>query len=407
MLRPALAAVALALCVQHAALAQSRSFTGSWSTTTPRGTSVTLQLTQNARGQVSGNLAGTNGTAFAIAGRVQRGQLTGYATGTGTRVYVHAAQSGATITLTLSDVGPDGQPIATGQSQQLVMTRAAAVPAMATGPATMGQPGTKEPSQAGGQPPMMGQGEMGAPARRGAGAAAGDPYVGSFVGNDLTITLQRRGQYYVGTAVSNAGQYQLQAQLAGGILTGAYNDNGQQRAFQAQVQGDVMQLAADGTQIMLQRQSGMAGGQMAQPGMGQPGMAQPGMGQPGGAGAGGGGVAGNGPQDRQLAQLLLSSRWCHFTYSQTSGTSNTERAQFFPDGNVVQSSGAETYNSGSNGTVAGQSSGGERGMWRVQNGMLMLSQDGANWTPTQLQVTRNSNGYPIVTSGGKEYSQCN
>jgi hypothetical protein len=37
----------------------------------------------------------------------------------------------------------------------------------------------------------------------------------------------------------------------------------------------------------------------------------------------------------------------------------------------------------------------------------MLSQDGAQWAPQALQVTRNSNGYPILNSGGKEYSQCN
>ena len=39
--------------------------------------------------------------------------------------------------------------------------------------------------------------------------------------------------------------------------------------------------------------------------------------------------------------------------------------------------------------------------------MLHLSQDGMNWTPQQLQVTQNSNGYPIIKSGGKEYMQCN
>src|SRR5437870_4913303 len=36
-----------------------------------------------------------------------------------------------------------------------------------------------------------------------------------------------------------------------------------------------------------------------------------------------------------------------------------------------------------------------------------LSQDGMNWAPQQLQVTQNSNGYPIIKSGGKEYMQCN
>ncbi|MFI5208322.1 MAG: hypothetical protein ACHQX4_09915, partial [Gemmatimonadales bacterium] len=113
------------------------------------------------------------------------------------------------------------------------------------------------------------------------------------------------------------------------------------------------------------------------------------------------------PQDRELGQLLLSSRWCAFSYSQTSGASHTERVQFFPNGTVSQNTGGETYSSGRNGTVAGQSRGGMSGMWRIQGGMLVLSQDGQTWTPQPIQVTRNSSGYPIVHSGGKEYSQCN
>ncbi len=46
-------------------------------------------------------------------------------------------------------------------------------------------------------------------------------------------------------------------------------------------------------------------------------------------------------------------------------------------------------------------------MWRIQSGNLVLSQDGQTWTPQPIRVTRNSSGYPIVNSGGKEYSQCN
>ena len=38
--------------------------------------------------------------------------------------------------------------------------------------------------------------------------------------------------------------------------------------------------------------------------------------------------------------------------------------------------------------------------------MLHLSQDGATWAPQQLQVTQNSNGSPIIKSGGKEYMVC-
>jgi len=79
---------------------------------------------------------------------------------------------------------------------------------------------------------------------------------------------------------------------------------------------------------------------------------------------------------------------------------------FRPDGLVVSGSGAETYSSGYGGTVAGQSRGANQGRWRVQEGILHLSQDGMNWAPQQMQITQNSNGYPIIKSNGKEYMQC-
>jgi len=111
--------------------------------------------------------------------------------------------------------------------------------------------------------------------------------------------------------------------------------------------------------------------------------------------------------DGQLTALLTRNAWCGFTYNKNTGTSRTERVVFHGNGTVVQSTGAQTYNSGPAGSVAGQSAGGNQGRWKVQGGMLQLSQDGVNWTPQPLQVTQNSNGYPIIKSGGKEYMQCN
>lgn len=93
-----------------------------------------------------------------------------------------------------------------------------------------------------------------AAAQKPAGARAGDPYVGTFVGQALAIQLQRSGRYYVGTARSSGGQGPVQAQLTNGILNGVYNNNGVRSTFQAQVQGDVMQLVADGTSFVMQRQ---------------------------------------------------------------------------------------------------------------------------------------------------------
>ena len=110
--------------------------------------------------------------------------------------------------------------------------------------------------------------------------------------------------------------------------------------------------------------------------------------------------------DAQLTELLTRTPWCGFTYNQRTGTSTRERVVFGRDGRVTQSSGGETYSSGPSGTVAGQSSGGNQGRWKVSGGMLQLSQDGTQWTPQPLAVTQNSNGYPIIKSGGKEYMQC-
>ena len=114
-----------------------------------------------------------------------------------------------------------------------------------------------------------------------------------------------------------------------------------------------------------------------------------------------------GGMDGQLTQLLTRNAWCGFTYNQRSGTSTRERVVFNGNGTVLRNSGAETYNSGPAGSVAGQSSNANQARWKVAEGMLHLSQDGMNWAPQQLQVTQNSNGYPIIKSGGKEYMQCN
>ena len=117
--------------------------------------------------------------------------------------------------------------------------------------------------------------------------------------------------------------------------------------------------------------------------------------------------AGAAATDGELTALLTRNAWCGFTYNQHGGTSTNERVVFNPNGMVSRSSGAQTYNSGPAGSVAGQSANAQQGRWKVANGMLHLSQDGTNWAPQPLQVTSNSNGYPIIKSGGKEYMQCN
>ncbi len=118
-------------------------------------------------------------------------------------------------------------------------------------------------------------------------------------------------------------------------------------------------------------------------------------------------VAGS-PQDQQLVQLLVSSAWCSFTYNQHSGTSTTRKVVFRTDGTMLQNGGAETYNSGPNGTVAGQYGNQSAMRWRVQSLRLLVDQgDGMGFQDIGLTGERNSNGYPILKSGGREYTMCN
>lgn len=111
-------------------------------------------------------------------------------------------------------------------------------------------------------------------------------------------------------------------------------------------------------------------------------------------------------QDGQIRQFLMANAWCSFSFNQRSGTSSSSRIVFREDGTVTQSSNRETYNSGPAGSVAGQYGGGDQGYWKVMEGQLHMSRDNVNWQPTPLQVTRNSNGSPIVKSGGVEYMVC-
>jgi hypothetical protein len=126
---------------------------------------------------------------------------------------------------------------------------------------------------------------------------------------------------------------------------------------------------------------------------------------------------GGSPQDQQLRQLLLSSPWCSFSYNKNSGATNTSRNVFYTDGRLALNTNYEggTVNQrggssvdiggGATGSIASQSQGGGVVRWMVQGGMLYLD-GGQGMQPVQMNITRNSNGYPIITADGKEYTQC-
>ncbi len=108
----------------------------------------------------------------------------------------------------------------------------------------------------------------------------------------------------------------------------------------------------------------------------------------------------------QLAALLTSSPWCSFTYNKISGASKQERIVFRPNGTWGSGSRAESYSSGQYGSAAGQRDSAGGGRWEARGARLFLSEGSASLEDAGLSVTRNSNGYPILRSGKKEYSQC-
>lgn len=110
----------------------------------------------------------------------------------------------------------------------------------------------------------------------------------------------------------------------------------------------------------------------------------------------------------QLSQLLLSSAWCNFRYNKVSGTTNTSRYQYFRDGTWTTGARSESYNSGAYGTVAGQSDSSNAGHWEVRSGQLFMSTpENPVLQPVPFSIALNSNGSPIITANGLEYSRCN
>jgi hypothetical protein len=367
-----LVAAVLAAIAPVSLLAQG--LTGTYTAPNNVGGAVTLTLTQRGS-QVTGTLSG-NGVTFTVQGRVdQDGDFSGVVQGPQGQLYIEGELDGGQLMIVLAEMGPSGEPNL-ASAQELAMTRVSGR-AMAAPPAA--GPAAPRP---------LAPSARRAPA---AGAARGDPFAGTFSGSGLTVTLQGRDGAYQGQATYQGAVFPLQAQGAGNQLQGVYAAEGQQYPFEALVQGDQMQFSAGGQTYLLQR----GGGAMGAAPLGQAG------GQAGGAAA-----LASTPQDQQIAQLLLSSAWCSFSFNQTSGATDQERFQFAPDGTLRMSSNRETYSSGRYGAVAGQYGGGAAARWRVQNGMLMVAQDGVNFTAVPLQISRNSSGYPIVTAGGTEYAQC-
>lgn len=240
------------------------------------------------------------------------------------------------------------------------------------------------------------------------------------------LLLKTQAGRVTGSLRHGGASYVVSGKLEGGALVGELRGNGKRLYIEAQPapQGDglvvlIAAIGADGqpddsTEQLIEFQRGgtaapaAAAAAAARPPMpaAPPGPPQAG---PGGADAA---VAGT-PQDRQVAQFLAASPWCHYSYSggTQGGTEKRERVVFFPDGRVVSRDGSESAYTGQVGGQAwgtsAQQGGGQQGRWRVRQGTLEMAGEGQPFQPVPLRLTQNSNGHPILSTNGKEYFRCN
>lgn len=245
-------------------------------------------------------------------------------------------------------------------------------------------------------------------------------------GSKLTLVLRQEGRRITGTLSGNGSTFTVEAEVAddggfygmartreGAVFIGGERQGAALGLALADVNSAGVPDLRTAQEVRLTRSTAVtsapapaATGGGAASGVAGAGSAPAAAGAPSAA-AGNVTSLGTTPADQQIAQLLVSSPWCHMRYSQQMGATTTERVVFGRDGRVVSGTQRESAVNNQYGSYYGNSSDGTQGFWRVQNGNLMLSGDGQNYEATRLVISRNSNGYPIVTSGGKEYYQCN
>jgi hypothetical protein len=324
---------------------------------------------------VTGSLSGA-GMTYQIRGQIDAsGTFIGEALGAGVRSYLEAMAKGDQLAVVMAELGPDGTPL-TATARQLAFTRSG-----------------------GG----LGGGIIGGLiGGRASGKVDSDPFVGRFSNEQATVVMAREAAGYRGSFQRAGQQVPMQARAAGKGLSGTIQDtNGTSYLFLLHPDPKGVELEINGMKFLLVREQGDS----VAPGQGTAAMA-------GATPVGGAGSIGRGTENQQLAQLLISGRWCHSSYKVTggsgSGRSYQETVAFSRDGIMTVSRGGENYSSGAGGTFASQNQGGpQRLFWRIQGGLLQISTDGATWAPLPMKVTTNSNGWPIITGDGKEYTRCN
>ena len=122
----------------------------------------------------------------------------------------------------------------------------------------------------------------------------------------------------------------------------------------------------------------------------------------------------SGNQDAQLQRLLLSSSWCAFSLAdrferpkQVLRKKRLTKIRFNPDGIFRQSFHSGSYSSGAGGVAMRQLGTTRSGYWKLQQGVLFISNSGELMKPVLLDITFDSAGFPILYYAGNEYIRCN
>jgi len=110
--------------------------------------------------------------------------------------------------------------------------------------------------------------------------------------------------------------------------------------------------------------------------------------------------------DADITRGLMSTRWCSFSYNQTTGYSSRRVAQFLPGGVLTIGGNAEGGSSGQNGSFYSQTQGGDRFHWRVQAAQLLLAADDGVWGAYVLDGYRTSSGTIVLKVAGAEWVPC-
>ena len=116
----------------------------------------------------------------------------------------------------------------------------------------------------------------------------------------------------------------------------------------------------------------------------------------------------NTSQDESQKQLLLSSKWCTSSYSESGGgysSYSRSTITFSPDGTYTVVTNSESSSVGYGGDYSGSGVTPFRGQWKIENGKFMLADDSTNGQFYDPQIIETQYGFQSLLTK-KEYSRC-